>query len=631
MLDINDISLRFAGRPLFNKACAHISDGQKVGLTGKNGSGKSTLFKIILGDLAADSGEIRITKGQRIASVAQEVPDGDTTLLQCVLDADKERSELLKMLEAAEQENDGVRIAEIHERLNAVGAGSAEARAATVLYGLGFSPEQQLMPVSSFSGGWRMRVALAAALFVPSDILLLDEPTNHLDLEASLWLETYLKRYAGTLVVISHDRSLLNGVCDRILHIENMKIESYSGNYDTFERTRALRIEEREKQAQKTEERRKHLQSFVDRFRFKASKAKQAQSRIKMLEKLEPPVEISAESACGFNFPNPQELPPPLIKIEDGTAGYGEKTVLRRLNLRIDSDDRIALLGANGNGKSTLAKVLSGRLALQSGKITASNKLAIGYYAQHQTEELSKNLTAFEQLKTVMPDANETQIRAHLGAFGLSQQKADTLIEKLSGGEKSRLLFAMMSKNAPHLLILDEPTNHLDIDARNALIDAVNAFAGAVILITHDPHLISLTADRLWLVADGTCRPYDGDMDDYRALLAENNRLRNPAQKNKEDVAENSAAARKDERRLAAQKRQNDAPRRKKLKETEAALEKASAERENVKTKFQDPALYAENADKNAVTALQLKLVELDAEIERLENLWLELSEEGEP
>lgn len=630
MLDINDISLRFAGRPLFDTASAHISDGQKVGLTGRNGCGKSTLFRLILSQLSPDGGEIRLSKGLRVSSVAQEVPEGNDSLLDCVLKADKERAALLEELERAEAEANGMRIAEIHERLNAVGANSAVARAGAVLYGLGFSAERQAMPVSSFSGGWRMRVALAAALFVPSDVLLLDEPTNHLDLEAVLWLETYLKRYSGTLVVISHDRSLLNGVCDRILHIEDLKIESYTGNYDTFERTRALRREEREKQAQKTEERRKHLQSFVDRFRYKASKAKQAQSRIKMLEKLEPTVEISAESATRFNFPSPQELPPPLIKIEDGAAGYGDKTVLRRLNLRLDSDDRIALLGANGNGKSTLAKVLSGRLALQSGKMTASSKLAVGYYAQHQTDELSKNLTAFEQLKTVMPDANETQIRAHLGAFGLTREKADTLIEKLSGGEKSRLLFAMMSKNAPHVLILDEPTNHLDIDARNALIDAVNAFAGAVILITHDPHLIELTADRLWLVADGTCRPFDGDMDDYRALLAENNRVRNASGASKEGNADNSAASRKDERRLAALKRQQDAPRRKKLKETEAALETETAEREKVMKKLEDPALYSAASSAADVTALQKRLAELDARIRELENAWFELSEDGE-
>lgn len=630
MLDINDITLRFAGRPLFDGASAHIPDGQKVGLTGKNGCGKSTLFRIILSQLSPDGGEIRLTKGTRLSSVAQEVPEGNESLLDFVLKADKERSALLADLERAEALEDGTRIAELHERLNAVGANSAAARAGAVLYGLGFSSERQALPLSSFSGGWRMRVALAAALFVPSDVLLLDEPTNHLDLEAALWLETYLKRYSGTLLIISHDRSLLNGVCNRILHVEGLKLESYSGNYDTFERTRALRREEREKQAQKTEERRKHLQSFVDRFRYKASKAKQAQSRIKMLERLEPVAALSAETATRFNFPSPQELPPPLIKIEDGAAGYGDKTVLKRLNLRLDSDDRIALLGANGNGKSTLAKVLSGRLALQSGKMSASSKLTVGYYAQHQTDELSANLTAFEQLKTVMPDANETRIRAHLGAFGLTQQKADTRIEKLSGGEKARLLFAMMSRNAPHVLILDEPTNNLDIDARNALTDAINAFSGAVILITHDPHLIELTADRLWLVADGTCRPFDGDMDDYRALLAENNRVCNAGASPKEENAVRSSAARKEERRSAALKRQQDAPRRKKLKETEAALEAETAEREKVMKRLEDPAVYSGASSAADVTALQKRLAELDARIRELEDLWLELSENGE-
>ena len=630
MLDINDITLRFGGHLLFDGASAHISDGQKVGLTGRNGCGKSTLFRIILSHLSPDAGEIRLTKGHCIASVAQEVPEGETSLLDCVLQADTQRTSLLAELERAEAQENGVLIGEIHERLNAIGANSAVARAGSILYGLGFSAQQQLMPVSSFSGGWRMRVALAAALFVPSDLLLLDEPTNHLDLEASLWLETYLKKYAGTLLIISHDRSVLNGVCDRILHIENLKIESYSGNYDTFERTRALQREAQEKQALKTEERRKHLQSFVDRFRYKASKAKQAQSRIKMLEKLEPVGAVVAESATRFSFPSPPELSPPLIKIENGTAGYGEKVVLKRLNLRLDTDDRIALLGANGNGKSTLAKILSGRMALLDGEMKVSPKLSVGYYAQHQTEELNKNLTAFQQLKTVMGDANETKIRTRLGAFGLGRQKADTLVEKLSGGEKSRLLFAMMSRNSPHVLILDEPTNHLDIDARNALTDAINDFAGAVILITHDPHLIELTADRLWLVADGTCRPFDGDMDDYRALLAENNRVQNAGNAAKVQTSDNSAAARKDERRLAAEKRRQDAPRRKKLKETEEALEKQTAERRKIHAKLEDPALYSSGTNPAEITALQQRAAELDTEIERLETLWLELSEQGD-
>lgn len=628
MLDINDITLRFGGRLLFDAASAHISDGQKVGLTGRNGTGKTTLFRLICGDLSPDDGDIGMTKGHRIATVAQEISDTDVSLIDCVLQADTQRTALLAELDKAERENDGVKIGEIHERLNVIGANSAEARAGSILYGLGFPPERQKQPLGSFSGGWRMRVALAAALFVPSDILLLDEPTNHLDLEATLWLENFLEKYSGTLIVISHDRSLLNRLCSRILHIENLKIQSYGGNYDAFEQTRALQRENERKQAAKTEEARKHLQSFVDRFRYKARKAKQAQSRIKMLEKLPPKAVFSNESSLRFVFPTPQELPSPLIKIEDGSVGYGEKAVLSKMNLRIDADDRIALLGANGNGKSTFAKLLAGRLKLMSGTMQASSKLQTGYYAQHQTEELSKNLTAFRQMQLVMKESDETKIRAHLGAFGLTQQKADTPVEQLSGGEKARLLFAVMTRNAPHVLLLDEPTNHLDIDARDALIEAVNAYKGAVVLITHDPHLIELTADRLWLIDNGRCTPYDGDLDDYRELLAQKARVQ--AAGKSADKAEKSALSRKDERREAAEKRQQSAPLRKKLKETESALEKLNAQKEKIEEMLEDPTLYMIGLNAAKVKNLQISLAQLNEEIDAAEQQWLELSEELE-
>ena len=623
MIDINDITLRFGGRLLFDGASAHISDGQRVGLTGRNGSGKTTLFKVIQGLLPCDDGEIRLTKGQKLASVAQEIPDGDVSLLDCVLQADTERTVLLKALEEAEQADDGIKIGEIHERLNVIGAASAESRAASILYGLGFSEENQKRPVSSFSGGWRMRVALAAALFVPSDVLLLDEPTNHLDLEATLWLENYLSRYAGTLVVISHDRSLLNHLCDHILHIEGLKIISYGGNYSAFEQTRALQRENEQKQAEKTEEARQHLQAFVDRFRYKASKAKQAQSRIKMLEKLPPKTVFVNESETHFKFPSPNELPSPLVKIEDGAVGYDGSPVLSRLNLRIDADDRIALLGANGNGKSTFAKLLAGKLKLMNGTMQMSSKLQVGYYAQHQTEELSTELTAYEQLRQTMRDATETQVRAHLGCFGLTQQKADTKIALLSGGEKARLLFAMMSRNAPHILLLDEPTNHLDIDARDALVEAINGYRGAVILITHDPNLIELTADRLWLIDGGRCKAYDGDLDDYRALLAEKAKVQAAGGAPKADAP---TVSRKDERREAAEKRQQLAPIRKKVKELEARLEKLNDQRDQIMQLLEDPTMYMIGLNGQKVRNLQITLAQLDAEIETVENDWLEQS-----
>lgn len=628
MLDINEITLRFGGRLLFNAASAHISDGQKVGLTGRNGSGKTTLFRMISGDLSPDDGDIGMTKGHKIATVAQEIADTTVSLIDCVLQADTQRTALLAELETAESENDGVKIGEIHERLNMIGANSAEARAGAILYGLGFSAEQQTQPLSSFSGGWRMRVALAGALFVPSDILLLDEPTNHLDLEASLWLENFLEKYPGTLIIISHDRSLLNRLCTRILHIENLKIQSYGGNYDAFEQTRALQKENEQKQAAKTEETRKHLQSFVDRFRYKANKAKQAQSRIKMLEKLPPKAVFANEAALHFKFPTPRELPSPLIKIEDGSVGYGEKAVLSKMNLRIDADDRIALLGANGNGKSTFAKLLAGKLKLMNGTMQASGKLRIGYYAQHQTEELSPNLTAFQQMQLVMKEANETQIRAHLGAFGLTQQRADTRIEQLSGGEKARLLFAIMTRDAPHILLLDEPTNHLDIDARDALIEAINAYKGAVILITHDPHLIELTADRLWLIDGGRCAVYDGDLEDYRNLLAQKARIQ--AAGKSADKNEKNAVSRKDERREAAEKRQQSAPLRKKLKETETLLEKLNVQKEKIEEMLEDPTLYMIGLNAAKVKNLQISLSQLNEQIETAEQQWLELSEKLE-
>lgn len=628
MLDINDITLRFGGRLLFNGASAHISDGQRVGLTGRNGTGKTTLFRLILGELASDDGDITITKGHRIATVAQEIPDGDISLLDCVLKADTERTALLAELEKAEQAQDGIKISDIHERLNVIGAASAEARAGAILYGLGFSAEQQKQPLTDFSGGWRMRVALASALFVPSDILLLDEPTNHLDLEATLWLENFLSRYVGTLIIISHDRSLLNHLCTRILHIEGLKIQSYGGNYDAFEQTRALQMENEQKQAARTEEKRKHLQAFVDRFRYKASKAKQAQSRVKMLEKLPEKAFLYDESALHFTFPSPQELPSPLIKIENGSVGYGEKVVLSRLNLRIDADDRIALLGANGNGKSTFAKLLAGKLKPMGGEIFASSKLKVGYYAQHQTEELSKDLTPIQQMQPLMKDATETQIRAHLGAFGLTQQKAETRIELLSGGEKARLLFAVMTRDAPNILLLDEPTNHLDIDAREALIDAINAYQGAVILITHDPHLIELTADRLWLIDGGRCAPYDGDMDDYRALLAQKAKIQ--ATGKAADKPEKPAVSRKDERREAAEKRQQLAPLRKKLKDVETRLEKLNDQKGQIEGILEDPTLYMVGMNAAKVKSMQISLAQLETEIDKTEEEWLNLSAELE-
>ena len=519
MIDINDITLRIGAKVLLEHASAHIADGWKVGLIGPNGCGKSTLFRALQGELETESGSIGFPSSYKVVYVEQEQQDTESSILDFVLHKDKERAELLNRLEQASP----MELGEIHERLNLIGAASAPARAAEILNGLGFSEADLARPVREFSGGWRMRLALAAALFQPSDILLLDEPTNHLDLEASLWLQNHLQKYTGTMVLISHDRAILNALCTYIIHFDNKRLITYGGNYDTFCKTRALQQELLSKQAVKVEQKRRHLQAFVDRFRYKASKAKQAQSRIKMLEKLDTVTLMEDAAACRFDFPDPEVLPPPLLTLEDVATGYGEKVVLKRLNLQIVDNDRIALLGANGNGKSTLAKLISQKLSPMSGKIRYSSKLRIGYFAQHQSEELPLDLTACEYMVSQMPMATEPQVRAHLARFGLEQEKALTQIAKLSGGEKARLLFAAMSKNAPSLLILDEPTNYLDIEAREALITALNDYKGALILITHDLHLIELVADNLWLVKNGTCKEYQGDLEDYRReLLGEN-------------------------------------------------------------------------------------------------------------
>lgn len=518
MIDINDITVRIGAKTLLEHASAHISDGQKVGLIGQNGCGKSTLFRVLQGELDIETGNILFPNSYRVVAVAQEFKNVDVPILDYVLNQDKELFELTQKLATASD----LELPEIHERLNAIEASSAAARAASILNGLGFTNADLLRPLREFSGGWRMRLALAAALFQPSDVLLLDEPTNHLDLEASIWLENHLHKYAGTLILISHDKEILNTLCDYIIHFEGKKLVSYTGNYDTFLTTRTMQRELQTKAAQKLELRRKHLQSFVDRFRYKASKAKQAQSRLKMISKMEPIPELESESSSHFTFPDPIHLAPPLIALEDVSTGYGDHVVLRNMSLRIVDNDRIALLGANGNGKSTFAKLLSGKIKEMSGSIHRSPKVSVGYFAQHQAEELPLEQTPVTYMAGLMPpNTLETKVRSHLARFGLTQQKALTKIAHLSGGEKARLLFAAMTYNAPALLILDEPTNHLDIQGRDALIEALNEYTGSVILITHDLNLIQLIADDLWLVKDGYCKPFNGDLDDYKKLLLE--------------------------------------------------------------------------------------------------------------
>mgnify|MGYP001810219148 CR=1 FL=1 len=622
MLHINDLVFRIGGRVLFDQATVHVPAGARVGLVGRNGAGKSTLFKLILGEYAADGGSVTIRPRARVGRVAQEAPEGETSLLDCVLAADGERAELLA---AAETSHDPHRLAEVHERLNAIDAHSAPARAAAILAGLGFDAAAQARPVSSYSGGWRMRVALAAVLFIRPDLLLLDEPTNHLDLEATLWLQSYLAGYPGTVVVISHDRELLNEVCNRIVHLERAKLVPYGGNYDEFEKTRREKMDLAAKAQTKQLEQRRKIQGFIDRFRAKATKARQAQSRVKMLERMGPVVSVIEDRSISFDFPDPEPMSPPIIAIDDGIAGYGDKVVLSGLSLRVDMDDRIALLGANGNGKSTLSKVLSGRLPLLRGQLTRPQKLRIGYFAQHQTDELNLAATPYDHMAALMKDAPESKVRAQLGRFGFEQDRADVAAENLSGGEKARLLFALMSRDAPHLMILDEPTNHLDIDAREALVAALNAYDGAVVLVSHDPHLVELVADRLWLVADGKVAPFDGDLTDYRKYLLDQAREARRGDSSSDRPAQSN---RKDERRAAAEARAQTAPLRRKVQEAEKKLEKLGADKVAVEARLADPELYGGPGE--AVAKVQKRLAELDRAIADTEAQWLDLNEQLE-
>ena len=518
MLTMSDISVRIAGRLLIDHSSVQITPGARVGFVGRNGVGKSTLFQAIRGDLPTETGIITIPPRWSIGSLAQEAPNGPERLIEVVLKADREREALTREAQVA---SDPIRIAEIQTRLSDIEAHSAPARAAAILSGLGFSFEDQNRPCAEFSGGWRMRVALAATLFSAPDLLLLDEPTNYLDLEGTLWLEDHLANYPRTVIVISHDRDLLETSVDQILHLDRGKLTLYKGSYSSFEEQRAARELLDAKHARRQAEERKRLQAFVDRFKAKASKARQAQSRVKMLERMRPVTALVTQEALEITFPQPEKmLSPPIIAIDNLSVGYDPKLpVLSRVTLRVDADDRIALLGANGNGKSTLVKLLAGRLAPFSGNITRADKLSVGYFAQHQVDELNPEASPYDHVRKLMSDAIESKVRGRVGAIGFSGKAADTLVKNLSGGEKARLLLGLATFFGPNMIILDEPTNHLDIDSRAALAEAINEFAGAVIMVSHDRYLIEACADRLWVVADGTVTSFDGDLDDYRRTV----------------------------------------------------------------------------------------------------------------
>lgn len=620
MLTINDLSLRIAGRLLLDHASLVLPAGAKAGLVGRNGTGKTTLFKAITGDLSSETGSVSIPKQTRIGQVAQEAPGTEEPLIEIVLKADVERTALLEEEKTA---TDPHRIADIHMRLADIDAHSAESRAATILAGLGFNDEAQRRPASSFSGGWRMRVALAAVLFSEPDLLLLDEPTNYLDLEGTLWLENYVAKYPHTVLLISHDRDLLNRAVNSIVHLDQKKLTFWRGGYDQFERQWAEQRELQEKGRVKQEAARKHLQSFVDRFRAKASKARQAQSRIKALEKMKPISALVDDHVRPFHFPEPvKTVASPIIALERVEVGYkpGEP-VLRKMTLRIDADDRIALLGANGNGKSTFAKLLAGRLKAETGTMTVAPGLKVAIFAQHQLDDLRPEENAYEHVRRLMPEAPESKVRGKVAQFGLATEKMNTPAKDLSGGEKARLLMGLAAFDGPNLFILDEPTNHLDIDSREALVHALNEFPGAVILISHDRHLLEATADRLWLVKDGSVNPYDGDLDDYKTLVtgvSSNSRERREAEK----------ASKADRRREAAARRAAFEPLAKEIRATEALMDRLRKRADTIEDELADPALYEKDPIK--ATRLAKERSELTGQLARHEEKWLEMSTEYE-
>ncbi|MBU6419849.1 MAG: ATP-binding cassette domain-containing protein [Proteobacteria bacterium] len=614
VLRLEDLSYSIAGRPLLEHAELLLDEGKHVGLIGRNGAGKSTLLKLVAGVIRPDGGKIMLGNRVRLGYVAQEAPGGDITPLDVVLAADVERAELLHAAE--HPETPGEKLAEIHERLLAIRADSAPSRAAAILAGLGFNEEWQARPMSSYSGGWRMRVALAAVLFSEPDLLLLDEPTNHLDLEATLWLETYLQKFPGAILLVSHDRQLLDRAVEAIVHLDGGKLSMTPGGFAEFVRIKTERALQQARAAEKIAAQRAHMQSFVDRFRAKATKARQAQSRLKALEKL-PQIEAVVEAqATQFSFPSPEELPPPMVQLEGVEIGYDGKPVLSGVSLRIDMEDRIALLGQNGNGKSTLAKLLAGRLAAMRGREFRVKGLRVGYFAQHQEDDLVLTDTPYDHLARALPQALPAQIRAQAARFGLDADRVHTPVGQMSGGEKARLLLALATRDAPHLLILDEPTNHLDIDARDALIKALTDFEGAVVLISHDPYLVELAADRLVLVANGKVTPFEGDLAAYAATMSERAA---PAQAKKVEEKKNDKAAR-------AEARARLVPLQKAAKAAETALNKLTAEKDTLEAKLADEGIYAP-AKAAELGKITLRLGALKNEIETAELDWLEAAE----
>ena len=611
MLNLTDITVRLGGRTIIDAATAKLPPKSRVGLIGRNGAGKTTLIKVLTDQLEADTGSVDMPRGTTLGYIAQEAPAGDSTPFETVLAADKERSALMVESETCE---DPDRLGEVYERLIAIDAYTAPSRASQILVGLGFDEEAQHRPLDSFSGGWKMRVALASLLFSQPDLLLLDEPSNHLDLEAVLWLEDFLKSYPATILLVSHERDFLNNVVDHILHLQGGKLTLYPGGYDAFERQRAERQAQLASARAKQQAQREHLQEYIAKNSARASTAKQAQSRVKMLAKMQPIAELIDDPSLSFDFPDPDELRPPLITLDMASVGYGEVPILKRLNLRLDPTDRIALLGRNGNGKTTLARLLAAQLAPMEGGKTASGKMRVGYFTQYQVEELDRDETPLQHMTAMMKGATPGAVRAQLGRFGFAGPKATTMVGKLSGGERARLALALITRDAPHMLILDEPTNHLDVDAREALIQALNDYSGAVVIVSHDRHMIELTADRLVLVDGGTARDYDGSVDDYIAFVLG------------KDAAKAGKGDKKD-KRAAGAGRDREKELRHAVKVAEGDLAQLAEKRDTIDAALSNPESAQGWVANLSPSDLLKRRTKLDAEVEAAEATWLQASE----
>ncbi|MDD4914802.1 MAG: ATP-binding cassette domain-containing protein [Methylococcales bacterium] len=622
MLNFKNIAIRRGNRQLFSQTSFIIHKGQKVGLTGANGAGKSSLFAMVRGELHSDEGDFSMPPNLEIAHVAQETPALECSAIDYVLDGDMELRRLQRQLHSAEQAHDGLKQAELHAALDHIGGYTAQSRASRLLNGLGFSTHQQSHPVNSFSGGWRMRLNLAQALMCRSDVLLLDEPTNHLDLDAVIWLQDWLCKYPGTLLLISHDRDFLDAITDHIVHIEQNRAEIYTGNYSDFERMRAEKLAQQQSAFEKQQREIAHIQSFIDRFKAQATKARQAQSRIKSLERMEIIAQAHVDSPFGFSFPSPGKLPNPLLKIEHADIGYGDKVVVRNVSLSISPGDRIGLLGPNGAGKSSLIKVLSGQMAALSGKLQTAEALNIGYFAQHQLEQLRLEESPLWHLQQLDRLAAEKDLRNFLGGFDFRGDKVNEPVGLFSGGEKARLVLALLVYQNPNLLLLDEPTNHLDLEMRHALSVALQEYEGALVVVSHDRHLLRSVTDQLLLVADGGIQAFDGDLDDYRLWLAEQKKGGDEA-----PAADSGAGlSRKDQRRLEADRRVRLKPLLDAVKQTEAAVEKFHLQQRAMEEQLADPAIYAEDS-KERLKSLLVQKAQADAALEQAEIAWMTAEE----